>query len=396
MVDHLYNPTTLKPAFKNHRNMEKRFNSEIERFDKSSKSNKSAKSDTKRRLCVSGHEKQTSSFHMCNAPIHPRNIHTLTNLINKSEILHDQQPYYLCLRNNRTNTDISELLDNIPKYMIHIDLSFNKISSIHVHKFVDHLTNVQYLDLQNNSIGNEGLILLTTMFHRLFGLNVANNGITDISCITSVGKLKMLNLNKNMASISPILHAENMHNLYNMRVVDLQWHEGDHIKFIEYMRKCKTETSIQISRPYEVGMICILKELVNNTRITSFQIMKGYCDIPQEILNDIYKNNLTLTSFDIPNHQRPCKFILRNIYASWFCIKKIVTETTLIFHHLPAYIILEIIDWLPVYYGDNYTSDDNLSVIYRTNHYKKIKQIQSLQNIIRNILNKRLEKSYKK
>lgn len=89
------------------------------------------------------------------------------------------------------------------------------------------------------------------------------------------------------------------------------------------------------------------------------------------------------------------KFLLRNSYLKWNSVKYRLLYFTIIFHNLPAYVILWIFDWLPSYqFITHHKHDCKIDLesadMYYVNHFKKIRLIERTKEIIRHIKNTRI------
>lgn len=132
--------------------------------------------------------------------------------------------------------------------------------------------------------------------------------------------------------------------------------------------------------------ITILSDaLSKNNTLTHFGTCIKSRDVLAQLVNNIQSNTKLLNLVIYPEAQDPYimkvtgndtdgmmesqrKFLYRNTSLLWENVRKNLFEFAFIFHHLPAYVLLEIFDWLPLMCG--------------INHYKKVQLIIAVKNSV--------------
>lgn len=129
----------------------------------------------------------------------------------------------------------------------------------------------------------------------------------------------------------------------------------------------------------------LIENLANNTTLTSFSASINSAFDAKRLVHGISKNTklLSLNLFPMSEWTTGMdystkKLLDRNRSMLWSNVHKELLSFTLVFYKLPAYVVLEIFDWLP----SSYTEDTNVSAMHLISHYKKI---QLIINVIKSI-----------
>ena len=183
--------------------------------------------------------------------------------------------------------------------------------------------------------------------------------------LMNLGLFESLQINTVLTGLVLFLHPRATHNLLHEKLPRLI---------------ATTTTLKSLVLPYSVNQMCnvtqLAKSVVQNTSLNHMQVMFNYFSEFKQFTQDI-NENYTITRLELEGGELKnatvAKFLARNRSFLWRNIHPVLVNFSLIFYQYPAYVVLEIFDWLPH--------------MHLANHVKKIHLIIAVKKSVQRVKN---------